>query len=658
MEEPTNDYYDIAYIASQKAINDVLINNNAFSNEIIFNYVTSRNSLTGNEDTQKSILEALRMCGVKEYATQECKDHLDVLRKSFEGSENQKFFSALSMEKDYTIELLSDGALEIIEVDQNHGQKLKNEISAHKNNLGVVKGGFVANFLHNWKVSYKLASLYLEKVTSSQEKVSRYYQADLVIDDVSKFVVKLNTNLSELVGKQYELHEQDIHKLNSMGVNYHDISTEDWMKLCKGEIAGPVNMVIGESKTSVLLMIKDDQIGCYHLNDVSQTKLFELANGEQAGKSLGESNSANVKQSIGNYLFTELGIVTVGFSNQDFELLRNGLLSNVIMRSSRPDVFAADGDSNRMGKVRLQFDEQGKILGHEIVPRIEKLEIQENYKGNLLSKEQIEELQKLGEVEKVVYLNIDNKENVKGFLSVDISVNQVVFTSADKINIPGKVNGNEIHEEYKHQLMDGKSVIFYDFRHEGEDITAVVKLDKLTGQLDIEKVEEYVERIEKKSEITQEVKAESKALEIPVSFLGYEFSQNDIMALKENQGIKDAVGVEINGERVDGFISVNSESKELVFLAKSDILIDKEILGKNELTKEQKQALVNGFSVLYPGFEQNDMKSNVKIEINRLDGTTKIAPVMSGKQLWEEKLANAAEQKGKKEKESFAVKLN
>jgi hypothetical protein len=657
MEEPNNDYYDIAYIASQKAINDVLINNNAFSNEIIFNYVTSRNAPTSNEETQKSILEALRTCGVKEYATLECKEHLEVLRKSFEGEDNKKFFSAMSLEKEYSIELLSDGALEIIEIDKKHGQKLKNEIGSHKKNLGVVKGGFVANFLHNWKVSYKLASLYLEKVTSSQEKVSRFYQADLVIDDVSKFVVKLNTNLSELVGRQFELHDQDIHKLNSMGVNYRDISTEDWMKLCKGEIAGPVNMVIGESKTSVLLMIKDDQIGCYHLNDVSQTKLFELANGQQAGKSLGESKSANVKQAIGNYLFTELGIVTVGFSNQDFELLRNGLLPNAIMRSSRPEVFASDGN-NRMGKVRLEFDEQGKILGHEIVPRMEKLELQENYKGNLLSKEQIEELQKLGEVEKAVYLNVDNKENVKGFLIVDHSVNQVIFTMAERINIPSKVNGNEIHEEYKHQLMDGKSVIFYDFRHEGEDITAVVKLDKLTGQLDIEKVEEYVERIEMKADVQKEVNTENKVLEIPESFLGYEFSQNDIMALKESHGIKEAVSVEMNGERVDGFISVNTESKELVFLAKSDILIDKEILGKNELTKEQKQALVNGYSVLFPGFEQNDVKSNVKIEINRLDGTTKIVPVMSGKQLWEDKLASAAEQKGKKEKESFAVKLN
>ncbi len=73
--------------------------------------------------------------------------------------------------------------------------------------------------------------------------------------------------------------------------------------------------------------------------------------------------------------------------------------------------------------------------------------------------------------------------------------------------------------------------------------------------------------------------------------------------------------------------------------------------------------MVNGYPVFYANFKQEGEKSNVRIEINRVDGSTKISPVISGKKLLEENLAKAAEQKkqklpqkeGQESKVSFGV---
>lgn len=646
MEESKKDFYDVEFISQQKAINDVLIRNNVFSNELIFNYVTSRDTGIAAGELDSKIKNTLYSCGIKDFAMNDCRNHLELLKKSFASPENEKFFNALSKDKDYSIELLSDGALEIIEIDKNRKETLSKQIDENKKKIGVVNGGLITNFLHHWKVSSKLAALFLEKHFSPDKHASIIHQGEIKIEELDKFVGKLNNLLESTEGKQYLIQAADIHKLNSLGINYEKISKDDWIKIVKGEIAGPVDMVIGNVSTPVLLTIKDDHLGAYHLNDVSKKEMLAMANSEHKDLHNELSKEKNIKQEIGNYLFNTFGILTLGFSNEDFELLKNGQLSNAIMRSPNANIFGLDDKDNRMGKIRLQFDEGGKISGHEVLPRVAKLEINDFFKGNFLLPDMKESLSEIGEFEQAVYLNIDGRDNVKGFLSVDNSLNQVVFLEVDKISIPQKINGQEIKEDFKHDLLEGRSVLFFDLRHEGEDIDAIVKLNKKTGQLEVEKMSDYAERLENQE--TNEQKESIKVLEIPKKFMGYEFSSKDLITLEQKGGLKDAVKVEKDGELVEGFISVDKTKQEVVFLAKSEILIDQRALNGNKLSKEQRQMLVNGYEVVYSNFVNEGNKSTVKIEINRLDGSTKVRPVVSGKKALEEKIEKAAKEKQSK----------
>lgn len=661
MESIETKYQDIDYLIQQKQINDILVENQVFKNELIFNYVLSRH-IESNASDDLSIKQALLQCGVKDFAVEICKEHLDVLKDSLKSASNQEFLSVIDKNKQYSIELDAQGNLEIIEKDTNRANNIGSEIDKNRKHLGLINGGFMANFLHNWKVSTKLAALYLEKLTLPYQSSSIVHQTEIKMDEVARYANELEKKLSSTKDRQFEIKPEDLVTLNNLSVDYKSISDQDWIKLSKAEVAGPVEMKMGNSTSMVMLMIKDDQIGCYHLNQVSKQQIADLSYTQNESNEV-NSPKVDIKQSIGNYLFNTLGIYTVGFSNEDFELLKNGQLSSTLLRSSK-NIFGSNEDPNHFGKVRLIFDENNQVKAHELVAKKDELLIPDNFKGLQLSPEQKLELATNFQLSSTIRVSNDGKENVPGFITIDPSLNQLVFLPLDKIKISSSINGNEISQIAKNDLLEGKRVAFYDFRHQGEDVNVFLQVDKRTGLIEIEKMSDLISKLERENEEKQNsINQVEKILEIPSSFMGYEFSKKDLISLNEIHQLKDSVMVEKDGELINGFISINSVTNELAFLPKSDILIDKSVLGENDLSSEQRQALVNGYPVFYANFKQEGEKSNVRIEINRVDGSTKISPVISGKKLLEENLAKAAEQKkqklpqkeGQESKVSFSV---
>jgi hypothetical protein len=657
MESIETKYQDIDYLIQQKQINDILVENQVFKNELLFNYVLSRHT-ESNAPDEISIKQALLQCGVKDFAVEFCKEHLDVLKDSLKSASNQEFLSVIDKDKQYSIELDAQGNLEIIEKEANRSNNIGSEIDKNRKNLGLINGGFMANFLHNWKVSTKLAALYLEKLTLPYQSSNIVHQTEIKMDDVVRYANELEKKLSSTKDRQFEIKPEDLATLLNLGVDYKSIDDQDWIKLSKAEVAGPVEMKLGNSSSMVMLMIKDDKIGCYHLNQVSKQQIADLSYAQNESKDVNLSK-VDIRQTIGNYLFNALGIYTVGFSNEDFDLLKNGQLSSTLLRSSQ-NLFGSDEEPNHFGKVRLIFDENNQVKAHELVALKEDLLIPDNFKGLQLSSEQKLELAANFQLSSRINLTYEGKQNVPGFVTVDPSLNQLVFLPIDKISISSRINGNEISDFAKKELLEGKKVAFYDFRHQGEDMNVFLQIDKRTGLIEIEKMSDLISKLEMINENKRSLgKQEVKMLEIPSSYMGYEFSKKDLQSLNEIQQLKDSVMVEKDGELINGFISINSATNELAFLPKSDILIDKSVLGVNELSNEQKQALVNGYPVFYADFKQEGEKSNVRIEINRVDGSTKISPVISGKKLLEENMAKAAEQKKQKpdKKESLESKV-
>jgi hypothetical protein len=211
--------------------------------------------------------------------------------------------------------------------------------------------------------------------------------------------------------------------------------------------------------------------------------------------------------------------------------------------------------------------------------------IPDNFKGLQLSSEQKLELAANFQLSSRINLTYEGKQNVPGFVTVDPSLNQLVFLPIDKISISSRINGNEISDFAKKELLEGKKVAFYDFRHQGEDMNVFLQIDKRTGLIEIEKMSDLISKLEMINENKRSLgKQEVKMLEIPSSYMGYEFSKKDLQSLNEIQQLKDSVMVEKDGELINGFISINSATNELAFLPKSDILIDKSVLGVNAVS--------------------------------------------------------------------------
>jgi hypothetical protein len=120
---------------------------------------------------------------------------------------------------------------------------------------------------------------------------------------------------------------------------------------------------------------------------------------------------------------------------------------------------------------------------------------------------------------------------------------------------------------------------------------------------------------------------------IPKSYMGYEFSENEIKELKNGNRLNSIVSIEFKGIKSEGIICVDRDLNLIKFLPTEKIGIPKSI-GKNELEKDKIEALRKGYPIIMPAFERNDGKKfSAVVQLNS-DGVLKGKFAISGLDQW------------------------
>ncbi len=156
---------------------------------------------------------------------------------------------------------------------------------------------------------------------------------------------------------------------------------------------------------------------------------------------------------------------------------------------------------------------------------------------------------------------------------------------------------------------------------------------KLIGRVDEVSCKVKLNHVESIGEARPEIVRKFNELIVPKSYMGYEFSSNEIKELLNDGRLHSTVNIEFKSIKSQGIICVDRELNLIKFLPTEKIGIPKYI-GKNLLSDDKQLSLRNGYPVLVSDFERNDGKKfNAIVQLDG-NGVSKGKFAISGLDQW------------------------
>lgn len=156
---------------------------------------------------------------------------------------------------------------------------------------------------------------------------------------------------------------------------------------------------------------------------------------------------------------------------------------------------------------------------------------------------------------------------------------------------------------------------------------------KLIGRVDEVLCKVKLNYVESTGKIHPEHIRKYNELIVPKSYMGYEFSSNEINELLNNGRLHSTVNIEYESIKSQGIIALDRDLNLVKFLPTQKLGIPKYI-GKNELSDEKITSLRNGYPIVLHEFERNDGKVfSAVIQLNE-DGVSKGKFAISGMDQW------------------------
>jgi hypothetical protein len=170
--------------------------------------------------------------------------------------------------------------------------------------------------------------------------------------------------------------------------------------------------------------------------------------------------------------------------------------------------------------------------------------------------------------------------------------------------------------------------------------------EKLQGKVDNKLCKVKLNFVSSIGQVRPTIVRKYNELKIPESYMGYQFSLEEIKQLLNGGRLNSTVNIEYEDIKSTGIIAVDKELNLIKFLPLDKIGIP-ESIGKNKLTQENIGALRKGFPVFFPEFERNDGKKfGAIIEFNN-DGVLKGKFAISGLSQWLEEQKKQVERNSK-----------
>jgi Protein of unknown function (DUF3945) len=249
------------------------------------------------------------------------------------------------------------------------------------------------------------------------------------------------------------------------------------------------------------------------------------------------------------------------------------MAKNLLAGKRTPLLEMNPGAESKQGKYLLDFQGQKPTL--VFLEKQPILQIPASLK-QLLTPEDTENMQKFGNVNRVIYVDVNGVATPK-YVSLDRETNTLATMATHKLSIADKILGVDLTVEQKSNLKAGNSIILkgLNSKDNGEKWDAVVSVDALSKGLSFKKVD----------------------INIPKILLGVELS------LEQREKIKNGEGVLVydltskkTGNQFSAIINLNEGLLEINPIHDAP----KKLLGLS-LTHEQRSQLRMGESISLTG---------------------------------------------------------
>ncbi len=203
---------------------------------------------------------------------------------------------------------------------------------------------------------------------------------------------------------------------------------------------------------------------------------------------------------------------------------------------------------------RKDADDNFKVVVHAVR---NKPELDRPYFGVPLTDEDKNNLQKTGNIGRVIHPQYKEGETTPVFLSIDRLTNELVAARVDKIKIPDTIKGIRLDENQKKELIEGKSIYVEGMTaRSGKEFNAHLQIDANKRGIGFRFDQQQKQGLDTGQQ--QEVR-------IPNSLLGKELTEEQQQKLEKREtiyvtGMKDKKGQEFNA-----YIKVNDELGKLDF---------------------------------------------------------------------------------------------